>query len=448
MLKKKAKIKKQNIIIFLNIVILLAITCFYAVRLVHYYKIEHPKITKKTTISEAITLKKNITEVGDGLYKTDTTYLFKGTEVDNYLKYSGYLFRIVSVDESGNIKLITEDSLTNLVWGLENYNNSYIKTWLNGKGEHEGIFYNSLNSPENYLTDTSFCVSELTEKSKKCEEETTETVGLLSLLEYKKAGGSKSYLNTDNYWWFSTPSSSGVWYAYSDGEIADDINQGNEYYSYGVRPVITLKGDLTLISGDGTLENPYTVEEETENVLKNKNVGSYLSYSDQTWRIIEKSDNYIRVALNGFVKEKETDYERVYSNDSTIFSPNREIGYYLNNTFYEQLDATYMVEGTVYTNRYDNTVDFDYRRIFDNEISAKVGMMQVGDLFMNDYYNYFLVSRTSTYEGTVYKVMKDNMLYADLPTEKAKIRPTIFLDLEAPIKSGSGTLESPYVIGK
>lgn len=333
------------------------------------------------------------------------------------------------------------------MWGLNQYDTSYIKNWLNGTNEHEGIFYSSLNNPETYLTDTSFCISELTEKSKKCEEEAKETVGLLSLLEYKEAGSDKSYLNTNDYWWFSNISASGVWYAHNDGEIDDNVNQGNEYYSYGVRPVITLKGDITLISGNGTLENPYIIEEETENVLKNKTVGSYISYSDKIWRIIEKNENYIRVALNGFVQEKEADYERVYSNNSTIFSPNREIGYYLNNTFYEELDTTYMVDGKVYTNRYDNTVDFDYRKIFDNEVTAKVGMMQVGDLFMNDYYNYFLVSRTSTYEGTVYKVMKDNMLYADLPSEKAKIRPTIFLDLESPIKSGSGTLESPYVIG-
>jgi len=73
--------------------------------------------------------------------------------------------------------------------------------------------------------------------------------------------------------------------------------------------------------------------------------------------------------------------------------------------------------------------------------------MQVGDLFMNDYSDYFLVSRTSTYVGTVYRVLEDNKLYADLPTSKAKIRPTIFLDLDSPIKSGSGTKEKPYVIG-
>jgi len=66
---------------------------------------------------------------------------------------------------------------------------------------------------------------------------------------------------------------------------------------------------------------------------------------------------------------------------------------------------------------------------------------------MNDYTDYYLVSRTSTYVGTVYKVIENNGLYADLPTEKAKIRPTIFLNLESPIISGDGTQNNPYVIG-
>ena len=136
-----------------------------------------------------------------------------------------------------------------------------------------------------------------------------------------------------------------------------------------------------------------------------------------------------------------------FSTYSNVYATTNDIGHYLNTTFYESLDNTYMVNGTVYTNRYDSTVDFDYTGIFESSVSAKVGMMQVGDLFMNDYTDYYLVSRTSTYVGTVYKVIENNSLYADLPTSAAKIRPTIFLNLESPIKSGDGSIDNPYVIG-
>lgn len=443
-MKKKGKLKIQNIIIFINIVILLAITCFYAYRLVHYYRIEHPKSLKQLTLAEAITL--NATKTGDGLYKEDGEYLFKGKDVDNYLKYSGYLFRIISVDSDNNIKLITEDSLTNLAWGIEdNYKDSYIKAWLDGEDTNEGIFYKSLNNRNN-LVDTKFCTETVDSDNDVCKENETSSVGLLSLAEYKKAGGSKSYLNTNNYWWLSNPSKEGIWYVYNDGKINDVSSLGNDYYSYGVRPVITIKGNMHT-SGDGTKNNPYSLDKETGNILKNKNIGSYISYNNLTWRLIEKNDNYVRVVLDGFVKDGDKDYERVYSNSSTIYSTTNAIGYYLNTTFYNSLDNTYMVNGNVYTNRYDDTVDFDYRKIFTSKIEAKVGMMQVGDLYINDYSDFFLASRTSTYEGTIYKVVEDNRLYADLPTNKAKVRPTIFLDLESPIKSGNGSQKSPYVIG-
>lgn len=445
---KKSKFKIQNIIIITNIIILLGIICFYGYRLIHFYKIEHPKVDKKLSLVETITLEKNITKVGDGLYEEDENYIFKGKEVNNYLEYSGYLFRIISVDSDKNIKLITEESLTNLAWGIDgSYENSYIKSWLNSDLEHEGIFYKSLNNPTNYLVDTSFCTETVNEDVKECKSNTTDKSGLLSLVEYKQAGGSKSYLQTNNNWWLSNPSSEGVWYVYSNGQINDVSNMGKDYYSYGVRPVITVKGNLTIMSGDGTKNNPYKIENESASVLKSKNVGKYVEYSDLTWRIIEKNDNYVRLALDGFIKENEEDKLMNFSVYSNVYSATNDIGKYLNTTFYSILDNTYMVDGIIYTNRYDSTVDFNYTGIFASNITAKVGMMQVGDLFMNDYNDYYLVSRTSTYVGTVYKVVENNGLYADLPTGTAKIRPTIFLNIDTPIKSGDGSIKNPYVIG-
>lgn len=444
---KKTKLKIQNIIILFNTIIILGIISFYGYRLIKFYKQENPKEIEKFNLSETLTLKKNITTVGDGLYKEDSNYIFKGKEVNNYLEYSGYLFRIVSIDENNNIKMITEESLTNLAWGIESdYEKSYIKDWLIGEDEHKGIFYDSLNNQDMYLIDFDFCIEKVNENSKECQEKTSAKVGLLSLLEYKTAGGSKSYLQTDNNWWLSNPSEEGIWYVYSNGKINDVANMGSEYYSYGVRPVIKIKGSLDVISGDGSKNNPYKIEKEGTNVLKDKNVGKYIKYSDLIWRIIEKNDKYIRVALDGFINEETAKMK--FSSYSNVYSVNNDIGKYLNTTFYNTLDNTYMIDGIVYTNRYDSTVDFDYKGIYASNITAKVGMMQVGDLFMNDYKDYYLVSRTSTYVGTVYKVVENNSLYADLPTSDANIRPTIFLNIESPIKSGDGSIENPYVIGE
>ena len=47
------------------------------------------------------------------------------------------------------------------------------------------------------------------------------------------------------------------------------------------------------------------------------------------------------------------------------------LGKYLNTTFYNTLDNTYMIDGIVYTNRYDSTVDFDYKGIYASNITAR-----------------------------------------------------------------------------
>lgn len=444
---KKTKLKVQNIIIVINMLILLSIICIYGYRLIYYYKIEHPKLDKALTLSESITLKKNITTINDGLYKENNGYIFKGKEVNNYLEYSGYLFRIIKVDENNNVKAITNDALTNLIWGIDEYDTSYIKSWLNNEGEHEGIFYKSLNNPTNYLVDTNFCTETLEEDSKECKDNNSDLTGLLSLPEYRKAGGVNSYLNTGENWWLANHSSEGIWYVFSNGKINDVINLGKEYYSYGVKPVVTFKGTLAVTKGDGTINNPYKIENEGDNILKSKSVGKYVNYSDKTWRIIEKNDNYIRLALDGVIKENEENKLMNFSTYSNVYSTDSGIGKYLNTEFYNSLDNTHMIDGPIYTNRYDSTVDFNYTGIYSSNINAKVGMMQVGDLFINDYTDYYLVSRTSTYVGTVYKVIENNSFFADLPTSEAYIRPTIFLNIDSPIKSGDGTKEKPYIIG-
>ena len=62
--------------------------------MIHYYRIENPKIEDVKTLVELVTLGKNLTDNGDGLYHENDIYYYKGKNVNNYLKYSGRLFRI------------------------------------------------------------------------------------------------------------------------------------------------------------------------------------------------------------------------------------------------------------------------------------------------------------------------------------------------------------------
>lgn len=92
----------------------------------------------------------------------------------------------------------------------------------------------------------------------------TYPIGLITADEVVYAGGvygtynESYYLWTDSYYWTMSPYNYGsrafVFRVYSDG----DLSSTNVYSSYGVRPVINLRGDL-FVTGTGTSTDPYEV---------------------------------------------------------------------------------------------------------------------------------------------------------------------------------------------
>ena len=117
MAKVKKKFKTwEKIFLTVNIIAILAIIGVYIYRLVYYYKLEHSVVNDDKLL--AVLLKKDLVYSKDGLYEQEGNYYYKGKDVNNYVWYSGRMWRIVSVDD--NIKLIAEDSQTSLVWGYTN----------------------------------------------------------------------------------------------------------------------------------------------------------------------------------------------------------------------------------------------------------------------------------------------------------------------------------------
>ena len=92
-------------------------------------------------------------------------------------------------------------------------------------------------------------------------------IGLITADEVAYAGGvynqtnENYYLYTNSYYWTMSPYFFGNGFAhvlrvYSDGNLSNrSVNN-----TFGVRPVINLKADTIISSGDGTSSNPYVVE--------------------------------------------------------------------------------------------------------------------------------------------------------------------------------------------
>ena len=84
---------------------------------------------------------------------------------------------------------------------------------------------------------------------------------------YFDAGGvyntsnSGYYLYTNQSYWTMSPyafsgSNAVVFAVYSAGTLGSN---SNVYYTYGVRPVLNLKADITISSGDGTSGSPFVI---------------------------------------------------------------------------------------------------------------------------------------------------------------------------------------------
>ena len=127
--------KKSNIFITINLLFILGCCIFYGSRLLYFYRLENPKkIKQMETLEKMISHKGNIIVSGDGLYQNNEEYIFKGKNTNNYLEYDGRLWRIVKMSKNGDIKLITEDAQTSLVWGIDdNFEESYVYDWLNNE---------------------------------------------------------------------------------------------------------------------------------------------------------------------------------------------------------------------------------------------------------------------------------------------------------------------------
>ena len=328
MKKEKTKLKLwEKIFIITNIVIILLTISIYAYRTIHYYK-KLNYVESNHNLLEKI--KSNITYKGDGLYKKDEdNYYYNGKEVNNYLSFSGRLWRMIGIDKTG-IKLITEDNQTLLVWGNNtNFENSIINNWLN-----KDIFIKTLSNKEK-IVPALWCNAGIDINNYNCSENKEYLVGLITTDEYLKAGGINSYLNTNSYFWtLNTSSDNKAYYIHNGGGINNDLGSNEILYSYGVRPVIYLNANVNYLSGNGTKENPYIIEENNNVKLNKHNIGEYVNYSNYNFRILETSEEYTKLIMDGIIMDEENELKINYD----------KVDNYLNNEFINKLNKNSLVE--------------------------------------------------------------------------------------------------------
>lgn len=424
-MKDKKNLKKWEKIFIIISCAVIAISFFtYLYRFIHYYRIEHVKHKINTLIQEVT---KNTVNSGDGLYiLNEDNYFYKGINVDNYVWYSGNMYRIVSINKN-DIKLISDDNLTVLAWGENTkFNESYLYTWLNNTDDSKSVFVDSIDNYQMYLKEFNYCNDLI---NKNCINKNTYISSLLTRSEYLNAGGKLSYLNNEsNFWIIDDTNESEKAYVFKEGGISTE-NDTETLSSYGIRPVITINGGISNIEGTGTKDNPYIIKEELGNSLNTKKIGEYVTYKDYTFRVLNIEENGVKVVLDGTLNDVNLNFN--------------QIGNYLN-TFannFNKLGQCIYYDGT-----YGSNSNYDYKNIYNHSFTASVGIQSIGDLYVSSDNSYWLYNSYEQNTDLAYKLNSKGTIIADTKVTSNLIRPVLCLNRDIEIKSGNGTKINPYVL--
>lgn len=432
------KLSFQKIFCFISFIFIFSCCVFYGTRFIKLY-LE----TKKEESIEKNSLAKVIREnnlENDNFKDINGNEYFINDSTNNYLIYSNILWRIIRVNEDNSITVISDSSISNLAYGKDlTYETSHINKWLNNNDEdYSGILENNLNNINTYLQKTTTCLDIIDKiDNQECQNTNLNNyISLLSSTDYANTGKESFIINGQDFYLNNTNSQNEVWYITNDGKLK--TSNGNDII--GIRPVITIKSNIDFLAGNGSKENPYTIENE------NGLFGSYVKLDNDIWRIYQTNENEVRLMLNDYLKVNNTELTYQYSNKNSYYDDyvTKSLGYYLNNTFLSNLSYKDQIKEVYWPNGvYNDDSNYDYTKSLDTEINTKVALMSIGNIFLNsELTNYHTMTQLDSNGNYIYTIQA-NKSYTKQIYQEIFVVPTISIEKNL-LTKGNGTIDSPY----
>ena len=406
-----------------------------------------------------------------------------GEDPNNYIWYSGKLWRAVSVNKEANTtKLVTQWNISATTYnasGNTAFEGSYMEEWLNDTTV-DG-FLGNLREPEKFIVtdavwDATLDATRLGRIQRPNGEATvTDAVGLLNIYEYQSSyigtTYSNGYLNNGLIWWTLTPySSSGVRYVRHSGDAKNNIPTTLD----GVRPSINLKSSVRIVDGNGTIENPYRLEGDNDTnlsgtLLSSRYSGEYIRFGNDEnnlYRIVSHENGTGTKIVSAEPLKSSENFATSAFGDTVTFSSTNTIGAFLNGEYLTSyVDSTYsdMIEDntTWYLGPVESGASYKLAKYTDTDMSgyatnteSKVGLLRMGELMAGQFdrygnnTTYWTLTPGSTFSSSsrLRNVDYSGIAGSDAPTDSDGVRPSINLKSSVEITSGTGVKSDPFVL--
>ena len=381
---------------------------------------------------------------------------YVGNPTNNFLILSNMLFRIVGIDESNNVVIVADEDVANV-------NYSKLDKWLS-------YYYNQLNdATKKLIIEKPYCnvsLSESTLDTTQCNSYTkNRKVYIPSVIDVNKAAGDGNFMKPTTISWVANSKNSKEAYVTRNVFFGDAYGKDYLSYSvndnYGVRPMMTISGDSLILTGDGTVNSPYTFGDTQKakggDLVNTRFTGEYLSINNALYRIVSVEKDGTTKVISEFTLGNLNEQVTCLANpddDHVSYDPKdkNSVAYFIQNRASEYLDTSYFTPHEIEVPIYKKKI------IYGTETTTKkykvlLSAPNMFEMFsaqprrVQNMYSYWLIN-TSLDGRRAGAIYDRGIPYNDeIPKYEAlRIRVVAYLKKKFIISSGNGTLNSPYIV--
>ena len=403
---------------------------------------------KNQTVKErTVVVKKTLSSI----VKNDTNNgsIYKGDVSNNYIRFANTLFRIARINGDNSVTIISDSPLAYVDYtGLDK--------WLND-------YYYSLipDASKKFLTNNVWCNDRLNEgevtKIANCKDTTKKKVSVLTASDYNASLVDEySYLNNGSSFWIDNTADDANSYVIDEGYRKEAITN-----IAGIKPVLRLKKGIDITDGDGTADNPYTIEDITPakagTAVNKRYTGEYIIDDGAMYRIIKADEDDDTKIIAEFDLANENGYPvtAFYTKEPYQYNPKSSgnIGYEINNEMGSYIKTDNLVNHEIEVPLYKKNALYG-KEVKINKYKVKLSVPNMYEIYsaptVTTYAGNCWFINSSQDNGYHYYLDEINEMKYDekIGSGSARVRVVGYLNKKCTILSGTGTSEDPYKITK